>query len=40
VEKVRFVGGFARAGSVSADQYAEAKPVIEEAGNRRRRRRT
>ena len=30
VEKVRFVGGFARAGSVSADEYAEAVPGIEE----------
>jgi putative heme iron utilization protein len=30
VEKVRFDGGFARAGSVSADEYAEAVPVLEE----------
>jgi hypothetical protein len=30
VEKVRFVGGFARAGSVSADEYAAAVPVLEE----------
>ena len=26
VEAIRFVGGFARAGSVTADQYREAKP--------------
>jgi putative heme iron utilization protein len=33
VEKVRFVGGFARAGSVSATEYAEAVPdVISEFG--------
>jgi putative heme iron utilization protein len=33
VEKVRFVGGFARAGSVSADEYAQAVPdVISEFG--------
>jgi putative heme iron utilization protein len=32
VEKVRFVGGFARAGSVSADEYACAVPVLEGEG--------
>ena len=28
VQSVRFIGGFAMAGSVTAKQYAEAKPDI------------
>lgn len=28
IEKIRFVGGFARAGSVTPEEYAEAKPDV------------